>query len=926
MASEAAPGYIARFEDLSRANLPTVGGKAANLGELVQFGAETAPGFVLTTAAYDTFVAENDLQERILAAAAAADPTDSATVERVSTEIRALFEEGSVPDPVETALVGAYEALVGDRRVAVVARSSATAEDLPEASFAGQQETYLNLRDADALVDAVVHCWASLWTARAMAYRAREAISPEAVSLAVIVQELVDADAAGVLFTADPTTGRRDVVTIDAAWGLGEAVVGGDVTPDALIVEKASGTVRARETAEKRVMASPAGDGTELRPVPGRRRGTPVLNDEQAAELTAIAVDIETGFGAPQDIEWALVDDRFVVLQSRPITGLFPAPTPAPTDGRLHVYAHMGHVQALSDAMPPLVLDVWKSWGETLPEELGASDLPPIVAEAGHRVYEDATLLLRTRLLRDRAVRRIGAVSEPVSVGLADIVARRPEEFAGHRSWRAKARTASRATRTLGPLVLAIVPGMLVTSLRALLGRPFDPEAAKLDTVWESYSPAVRAGADPAARAESVFTGLVTKDLLGEAYPRLGPLFTALAIGGWLRRRFPDAREDVDAVGRGFDQDVVTRINLELGDLADLARESPSVEAALREGATLNDLETVAGSSAFLAAFDEFLAEFGHRATGELDISRPRWREDPSPLLGAVRANLDHDAPGTHRERIAHLATEAEAAAQRLEASVAFGPLGPVRRRLLRHIIRAYRANVWIREYPKHGAAHLFTAWRETFLDAGDLLVERGVLDDVDDVWFLRRDELLAALDGEAIDVDFDARHRAFDRAKALTPPPVLTSEGESVWGVLARADTPAGALVGTGVSAGVVEGVARVVRDPNTETILPGEILVAPSSDPGWTPLFLNAAAMVVEVGGPVSHGALVAREYGLPAVVSVPLATTKIQTGQRIRVDGTRGFVELLDDEAAPPGSVASLTGPASDDDSVQPGAAEA
>ena len=357
----------------------------------------------------------------------------------------------------------------------------------------------------------------------------------------------------------------------------------------------------------------------------------------------------------------------------------------------------------------------------------------------------------------------------------------------------------------------------------------------------------------------------------------------------------------MNAVGRGFERDIVTRINLDLGDLADVARDHPPVATALRDGASLAELEDVEGGEVFVEAFDDFLDEFGHRGTGEIDLSRPRWREDPSVLLAVVRANLADEAAGDHRERIRRLEGEAEAAAGRLETYADHGLLGSLRRRYVRWLVRTYRDTVYLREYPKQEAARAFTAWRTALLDAGELLVAEGRLDRPDDIWYLSRDELFDALDGECVDVDVDARRREHTRNVDLDAPPVLTSEGEVVRGSTERETISEGGLVGTGVSSGVVEGVARVIRDPSVATVEPGEILVAPSTDPGWTPLFLNAAGLVSEVGGSVSHGALVAREYGLPAVVSVPEATKRIRTGQRIRIDGTRGTVERLDTSSA-------------------------
>ena len=318
--------YIRSFEDLGREDVAVAGGKGANLGELTQAGLPVPPGFVLTTEAYREFLASSGIGEQVLKLAALPADADPAEYDERSAQIRAQFGAESVPERVARELLAAREPL-GESAVAV--RSSATAEDLAGASFAGQQDTYLNVHGADALLAAVRDCWASLWTARAMAYRAREGIEPGSVALAVVVQQMVDAEAAGVMFTANPATGRRDETVISAAWGLGESVVGGSVTTDDVVVDGTSGRVSSRTTADKAVMTVPTDRGTEERPAPAELRTRHVLDDEAAAALAGLGARIEERFGAPQDVEWARAGGEFWIVQSRPITAL-PEPEAAP--------------------------------------------------------------------------------------------------------------------------------------------------------------------------------------------------------------------------------------------------------------------------------------------------------------------------------------------------------------------------------------------------------------------------------------------------------------------------------------------------------------------------------------------------------------------------------------------------------------------
>ncbi len=352
---QAKPNFIVSLSDAS-AGLSQVGGKGASLARLAVAGLPVPPGFHIITAAYRRFVAEHELQEQILAAVSAATPDQPATLEEASSQIGKLFAQSAIPDDIAGEIRRAYAGL-GGGDVPVAVRSSATAEDLPEMSFAGQQETYLNMRGEAMVLDAVKRCWASLWTARAIAYRARQGIASDSVALAVVIQKLVFAAAAGVMFTANPLTGKRDAIVINATWGLGEAIVGGLVTPDTLTLEKASGRVLSRETADKRVMTVRVESGTSEQPVPEVRRRAPVLDDGQAAGLARLGVQIERLYGMPMDIEWALAAGKFAILQARPITALPQQQAPLSTEWPLPgkgPFTRSSIIDLMSDPLSPL--------------------------------------------------------------------------------------------------------------------------------------------------------------------------------------------------------------------------------------------------------------------------------------------------------------------------------------------------------------------------------------------------------------------------------------------------------------------------------------------------------------------------------------------------------------------------------------------
>ncbi len=890
--------YVVGFDDAGATERALVGGKGANLAQLVGAGLPVPPGFCVTTAAYEVLIDEPIIEDAINELAAL-DPTDTAAIADTGAALRARIQDCDVPDEIREAIERALDSTANDTEAVYAIRSSATAEDLPEASFAGQQETFLNVH-REEITDRVRACMASLFTDRAIAYRARNDIPHEEVAIAVVVQRMITPDVSGILFTADPQTGNRHIASIDAGLGLGEALVSGEVTADNVRVDTRTGEVLDYESGDQQVAVRPLPEGgTETVELSQEERASHVLSDEQIQTLVEFGKEIEALFECPQDIEWCLADGEFSIVQARPITSLFPLPSPAPADDRLHVYLSIGHAQAFPEAMPPLVRDIWRTYTHTL---LGLNTDSRFVVEAGGRIYVDLTPFLRSNTVRQRLLDLLSTMSEPAAAGLDDLLTRREEAFRDGRGWF--------ETIAMGPTLVGAAWTGAKTGLPLIrkyidgFGGAFsgEPTPEREEDLWDAcgrqLAAQMRAPETPADRARAAFD-LLTTETLVSAIPRMGPLVAAFAVGGWLQRRFPVAPEDVNAVGRGFPNELVTRINLGLGDLADVARDHPAVADALQDEQSLEEIEAVKGGEAFVAAFDDYLDEFGHRATGELDVSRPRWRDDPSGLLATVRANLEHGEAGEHHEHLQQLIADAEAAADRLCRQVNHGLFGPVRTRIVRRLIRTYRGYVQTREYPKQGFAHVFAAWHETLLAAGETLAAEGQLHTPEDVWFLRKDELFAALDGAPLTVDIAARRAEFERHASMDAPPLLTSEGEAPSARVERADLPEGVLAGTGVSGGVVEGPARVIRDPSEATIEKGEILIAPSSDPGWTPLFLNAAGMVVEVGGRISHGALVAREYGLPAVVSVSEATQRIETGQRVRVDGTQGTVEIIEDD---------------------------
>jgi phosphohistidine swiveling domain-containing protein len=862
---------------------PVVGGKAANLGELIRAGFPVPAGFCITTAAYQQV---------------AAHVFDSgAPSEKLAERARAAILASPVPAGVAEAVNRAYRAL-GDS-VPVAVRSSATAEDLLWASFAGQQDTFLNIVGADAVLDAMRRCWASLWTDRAVCYRTTNGIDHSTVQLAVVVQQMVQAQVAGVLFTADPVTGHRGHTVIDASPGLGEAVVSGAVNPDHFVVD-ATGAVLERRLGDKRVVirALPGG-GTE-RVARLAHAEQPCLSDAGIRDLTAVGQRVQAHYGAPQDIEWAV--DAVGVLwltQARPITTLYPRL--ASPDDDLHVYLCVSLAQGLIRPVTPMGIAAFRLIGSCISEVVFGSVVidpvagPAVCAVAGERPFVDITLVLRSRVGR-ALVPRILDVMEARSA----VVLRRLCD---------DPRLAVRNT-SLWPFVQRLVAVLVRFRVPLQIGQALLwPGAARrrVDRVGQRLRAElnVPVGVTATQRLDHAQRLLATSivPIMPAVAPVAGAGFLARALAGKLAGDSVDSSE-WDEVLRGLPHNVTTEMDLELWALATRIRADAAAANALHEAtlAVLAHRYTTRDLPPQLQlGLESFLARHGHRAVAEIDVGMPRWSDDPTYVLGVLANYLRLEDPD--------LAPNMQFARGRraAEAAVA-GLVSRVRRhsRLRAAIVRLslgrVRELVGMRETHKDYLVRVLAHVRAQLAAIGSELVEAGMLAAPEDVFFLDLVQARAALAGTDMRAVVAQRREDYERElRRRQVPRIMLSDGTQpetlASPTLASPDRePADdQLTGTPASAGTVTGTARVVLDPVGARLEPGEILVAPSTDPGWTPLFLTAGGLVMEMGGANSHGAVVAREYGIPAVVGVPDATLRITTGQQITIVGATGVVEL-------------------------------
>ncbi|MFI9507919.1 rifamycin-inactivating phosphotransferase [Nocardia sp. NPDC052566] len=868
--------YVLSFGEIDRTQVAMVGGKGANLGELSRVdGVEVPDGFCVTTEAFARTVAGGPSIEARLDELSRLEPDDQGAIGVLSAEIRCAVEELAIPEEVAAAIVGAHARLGADGAYAV--RSSATAEDLPTASFAGQQDTYLNVVGPAAILEHVSRCWGSLFTERAVTYRLRNGFGQKMIRMAVVVQRMVFPRAAGILVTADPVTSDRTVVSIDAGFGLGEALVSGLVNADVYRVR--DGSITGRTIATKKLLVEPApAGGTRTREIAVARRDEPVLSDAEVLRLARLGRRIEAHFGSPQDIEWCLDGEDLRIVQSRPITTLFPIPVAA--DGRNRVYVSVGHQQMMTDAMKPLGISLWQ-----------LTSRAPMRA-AGGRLFVDVTEMLSSPKTRTAVVEGLGT-SDPLMgdalrtvLDRGDFIAPVPEED----SVSAPAALAASAAAPLDADP-AIVTELIADSEASLAALKRDIRTLSGTALLDFIQ------ADIQELQRVLFT------------PRsLQVITTAMNASAWLNdhlREWLGEKNSADALTQSVPGNVTSEMGLALLDVADVLRPHPEVVAYLRrierERLTRNEfldgLAEYPGGSEARAAIEGFLDRYGMRCAGEIDITRPRWSEDPATLVPTILGNIANFGPGAGKQRFENGLRDAERKRAEVLERLRALPGGAAKAEETAHMIDRVRTFSGYREYPKYGMVSRYFSYKQAMLDEAERLVRAGILDEPDDIFYLRFDELREVVRTQRASAELIAeRKAAFRSYQALTAPRVLTSGGQALGGRYQRSDLPADALPGMAVSAGTIEGRARVVSDIGEADLEPGDILVTAYTDPSWTPLFVAIAGLVTEVGGLMTHGAVIAREYGLPAVVGVEHATTLIRDGQRIRVDGTDGYVEIL------------------------------
>ena len=884
------------------------GGKGANLLRLVSAGLPVPQGFILTTNAYCEFIALNSIESAILKKLPVGSGQDLQVLEEASKKIRRLFSTVNIPAVIAAQIINAYTQL-GSPPVAV--RSSATTEDLPGLSFAGQQDTFLNIVDEKSLLKAVVDCWSSLWTARAIGYRNRNGISHAGISLAVVVQQMIQSESSGVLFTANPLTGLRSEAVIDATFGLGEALVSGQVEPDHYVVDLAAGKIISKTLGRKEVAIRGNPEGGTFQENKDHEIEQ-ALNDNRILQLSRLGKQVESLDGVSQDIEWAFTDNDLHLLQSRPITTLYPIPegmSPDPLD----VMFSFGAVQGMLDPITPLGQDAMKiifAIGSSLMRIQVTAETQRVLFTAGERLWARFTPLVRNtvgRKIQKIAFQFVEPTVLQAVLGLLDDPRLQPKR----KGLRPK------AIFQIANFAVPLAGNIFLNILHPDARRKMIQQNAEtlIETVREEMS---EIQGDRYARLGAQAAYL--EKFAGKKLPKTFLLFISGVASGMASFNFlykttdrlPDRLDGEDKpsradllmeVTRGLPYNPTTSMDLDLWKIARVIQSDP-LSKSLFEVRTPQELAAIYVKHELPPVSQEavaaFLKTYGLRGFGEIDLGRPRWNDDPTHIFESLRGYLqivdESRAPDIVFKRSAG---DAQKAIDRLAAEVRSRPYGWIKSRLVRFFAGRARSLMGLRESPKFFAVRLMGQIRQCLIETAKLFVESGELDRVDDVVYLSFLELQRFVSREEQDWKalIQTRRTAYQsefRRKQI--PRVLLSDGRAFYEGMQDLDASADKLIGSPVSPGVVEGRVRVVLDPRSANLQPGEILVCPGTDPSWTPLFLTAGGLIMEVGGMMTHGAVVAREYGIPAAVGVHEATTRLKTGMCIRLDGSSGQIVII------------------------------
>lgn len=862
------------FWEIEKTQLLLVGGKGLHLGELSKMeGIQVPEGFCITTLGYQKAMEQNETYHALIHQLNLLKAEDRDQIAEISRRIRQSIVEVEIPSEVAEAVTQYLSRFGEDHAYAV--RSSATAEDLPHASFAGQQDTYLNIIGIDAILQHISKCWASLFTDRAVIYRMQNGFDHSQVYLSVVVQKMIFPQASGIIFTADPMTSNRKLLSIDASFGLGEALVSGLVSADGYQVQEGKIVDKRIATKTLAIYGRKEG-GTETRQIDLDQQKAQTLTEQQILELARIGRLIEAYFGSPQDIEWCLDQDTFYIVQSRPITTLYPIPEAKDEDN--HVYVSVGHQQMMTDPMKPLGLSFY------------LLTTPAPMRTAGGRLFVDVTPMLASPVSRETILNTLGQSDPLIKDALMTIIERdfitllpnENKEPAPSNS-KAKSTPGVQAPIEYDPSIVSDLIKRSQASIEELKHNIQTKSGSGLfDFILEDFQQLKKILFDPQSSAV---------------------IMAAMDASAWINenmKKWLGEKNAADTLSQSVSGNITSEMGLALLDVADVIRPYPEVIDYLqhvKDDSFMDELIKLDGGPEARDAIYDYLGKYGMRCAGEIDVTRTRWSEKPITLVPLILGNIKNVEPHASQRKFEQGRQEALAKEQAILDRLKSLPDGEQKGKETKRRIDLIRNFSGYREYPKYGMVNRYFVYKQALLKEAERLVQAGVIHDQEDIYYLTFEEFhelvrTHKLDGQII----SQRKEEYRLYEKLTPPRVITSDGEIIAGKYKREHLPADAMAGLPVSSGVVEGRARVILNMEEADLEEGDILVTSFTDPSWTPLFVSIKGLVTEVGGLMTHGAVIAREYGLPAVVGVENATTRILDGQRIRVHGTEGYIEIV------------------------------
>lgn len=863
--------FVLDFQEIEKTQLFLVGGKGLNLGELSNIqGIQVPEGFCVTTVGYEQAIGKNGVFKPLLNQLAMLKIEERDQIGEISKKIREVIMAVEIPVDVAES-VAHYLSHFGDEHAYAV-RSSATAEDLPYASFAGQQDTYLNIIGKENILQHIKKCWASLFTDRAVIYRMQNGFDHNQVSICVVVQKMVFPEASGILFTADPITSNRKVLSIDASFGLGEALVSGLVSADNYKLKEDEIVEKVIATKKLAIYGRKEG-GTETKKISPNQQKVQTLTEQQILQLARIGRQIEAYFGCPQDIEWCLVDDTIYIVQSRPITTLYPIPEV--NDGENHVYVSVGHQQMMTDPLKPLGMSLFQltSFGPRF--------------QAGGRLFVDVAQRLASPASREFLLNTIGESEPLIKDALMAVIER--DNF------------------------IKLLPDDEKENSKRMPPAGSQPQiendpAIVTDLIKNSEASIEELKQNIQMKSGSDVLSFILEDIQQLKKILFDPQSMAVIMAGmnalsWINEKIEQwlgEKNAADVLSQSVQHNITSEMGLALLDVADVIRPYPEVIAYLQhveDDRFLDELIQFKGGEKVRDAIDAFLNKYGMRCSGEIDITKTRWSEQPATIIPMILNHIRDFEYGASKRKFEEGLQEALKKEEELLERLQHLPDGEQKVEETKRMICNLRNFIGYREYPKYGMIHRYFIYKQALLKEAEKLVQNNVLDEIEDIYYLTFEELHEVVRTNKLDYkNIHKQKNEYKLYEKLTPPRVITSDGEIITGKYKRENLPAEAIVGLPVSSGVVEGRARVILNMEDANLEDGDILVTAFTDPGWTPLFVSIKGLVTEVGGLMTHGAVIAREYGLPAVVGVENATKLIKDGQRIRVHGTEGYIEVL------------------------------